>query len=106
MSEQEVNTKPPVEEAPKPVKPSRWMRLRAWMRRNIRPVFLVRTAFRLVLSPFDAEDLVYIFASLLIAFGVWRILGDGYSLISFGVMLVIPPMVSLFRGGHPKGGDK
>ena len=49
----------------------------------------------------DFEDGLYLTASVLIGIGAgWLSVGAGF--IAFGVMLAIPPLLSLFRGR--KGG--
>ena len=74
----------------------------------LKPFRLLRHGFQQLASSIDSEDVMYFAGLACVAFGVWRIGGDGYGSISAGIMLAFPVIVSILRGRQPpnKGGDK
>ena len=83
---------------PLPQPPLR-QRLHAFRQRWIRPVWCIRVASRFIAKLIDIQDVIYVSAIAMVAFGAERIWGSGFGLFCAGLLLLVPIHIAFFKKG-------
>lgn len=80
--------------------PTAWQKFVAFRRRYVRPVWCLVMSYRLVASIVDLQDVLYVIGLVMASVGAERVCGDGYGLLSAGILLLIPTMAAMMSHGR------